>query len=45
VRVPEDAGSGVARVTFSFETWSEGKVSSSTIELPIAEPEKTKAKD
>jgi hypothetical protein len=44
VRVPDEAGSGVARVTFSFEKWTECKVASSTIELPIVEPEKGVAK-
>jgi hypothetical protein len=42
VRVPDDAGSGVARVTFAFERWREGEVAPSTIELPIVEPEKDK---
>jgi hypothetical protein len=39
VRVPDEAGSGMAKVTFSFEKWHEGKVASSTIELPIVEAE------
>jgi hypothetical protein len=45
VRVPDEAGSGMAKVTFSFEKWQEGKVASRTIELPIVEPEKGVAKD
>jgi hypothetical protein len=35
-RVPDDAGDVPARVTFSFPTWSAGRVASSTIELPLA---------
>ena len=35
VRVPEEAGSGKAKVTFSFDAWKEGKVAPSTVELPI----------
>jgi hypothetical protein len=35
VRVPEEAGEGKARVTFSFATWKEGNVAPSTIEVPI----------
>jgi hypothetical protein len=38
VRVPDEAGEGKARLTFSFDTWKEGKVAPSTIEVPIAEP-------
>jgi hypothetical protein len=45
VRVPDEAGSGMAKVTFSFEKWHEGKVASSTIELPIVEPEEGVAKE
>jgi hypothetical protein len=45
VRVPDEAGSGVARVTFSFDKWNEGKVAASTAELPIVEPEKDKVTD
>jgi hypothetical protein len=37
VRVPEEAGNGTAKITFSFGAWEAGKVSSSTIELPIRE--------
>jgi hypothetical protein len=47
VRVPEEAGLGKARVTFSFAAWKEGKVAPSTVELPVAKPEpaeKTAAK-
>ena len=37
MRVPEDAGNGKAKVTFSFDVWKEGKVAPSTIELPVVE--------
>jgi hypothetical protein len=37
VRVPDEAGNGMAKVTFSFEAWEEAKVASSTIELPIVD--------
>jgi len=37
VRVPAEAGKGKAKLTFSFAAWKEGKVASSTIELPIVE--------
>jgi hypothetical protein len=35
VPVPDDAGEGAARVSYSFPSWSQVKVASSTIELPI----------
>jgi hypothetical protein len=44
VRVPDEAGDGKAKVTFSFDAWKEGKVRPSTVELPIAEP-KNEEKD
>jgi hypothetical protein len=46
VRVPDEAGLGKAKVTFSFDAWKEGKVARSTIELPVVEPkpEKTSGK-
>ncbi len=37
MRVPDEAGDGKAKVTFSFEEWKEGKVAPTTIELPIRE--------
>jgi hypothetical protein len=37
VRVPDEAGSGNAKVTVSFPGWKEGKVAPATFELPIAE--------
>jgi hypothetical protein len=41
VRVPEEAGNGKARVTFSFAAWKEGKVAPTTIDLPITEPQES----
>ena len=37
MRVPDEAGIGKAKITFSFATWEAGKVSPSTIELPITD--------
>jgi hypothetical protein len=37
VRVPDEAGSGKAKITFSFAAWEAGKVSPSTIEIPITD--------
>jgi hypothetical protein len=37
VRVPDEAGAGKAKITFSFDAWKEGKVASTTIEVPIIE--------
>jgi hypothetical protein len=39
VRVPDEAGYGVAKVTFSFDAWKEVKVKASTIELRVTKPE------
>jgi hypothetical protein len=39
VRVPEEAGVGKARVTFSFAAWQEGNVAPTTIDALIAEPQ------
>jgi hypothetical protein len=36
VWVPDDAGEGKARVSFSFAAWEAGKVVPSTVEIPIA---------
>jgi hypothetical protein len=38
-RVPDEAGLGKAKVTFSFEAWREGAVRASTTELPVVNPE------
>lgn len=39
VRVPDDAGNGKAKITFSMPDWKEGKVTPATFEVPIQEPE------
>jgi hypothetical protein len=39
VRVPDEAGLGMAKLTFSFLSWKEGKVAFSTVELPVMKPE------
>jgi hypothetical protein len=39
VRVPDEVGVGVAKVTFSFDAWNDFKVKASTIELPVKKPE------
>jgi hypothetical protein len=39
VRVPEEAGAGLAKVTYSFDAWKEGKVKPTTIEIPIKNPD------
>jgi hypothetical protein len=38
VRVPEQAGAGKARVTFSFDAWKGVKVAPTTVEIPVEEP-------
>jgi hypothetical protein len=42
VRVPDEAGVGVAKLTFSFEAWKGVDVAGSTIELPVALPPEKK---
>jgi hypothetical protein len=42
VRVPDEAGHGKAKVTYSFDAWKEGRVASTTIEIPVREPESEK---
>ena len=37
MQVPEAAGKGKAKVTFSFPDWKEGNVSLSTFEVPVVE--------
>jgi hypothetical protein len=41
VRVPDEAGNGKAKVTFSFAAWQEGNVASMTIDVPITEPQES----
>lgn len=38
VRVPDEAGGGKARVTFSFESWKGVKVAPTTVEITVEEP-------
>jgi hypothetical protein len=38
VRVPEEAGHGKAKVTYSFEAWKEGRVAPTTMEIPVTGP-------
>ena len=42
MRVPDEAGLGTAKVTFSFDAWKEGKVASSTVEIPVVKPDPNK---
>ncbi|HEY2250139.1 MAG TPA: hypothetical protein VGH74_03720 [Planctomycetaceae bacterium] len=39
MRVPDEAGPGIAKLTFSFDSWEAGEVSHSMIEIPISEQE------
>jgi hypothetical protein len=49
VRVPDEAGLGVAKMTLSFDGWKEGKVAPVTAEIPVidvrAEKKGTKPED
>jgi hypothetical protein len=38
VRVPDEAGTGKARLTLSFPDWKEGKVTPATFDVHIEEP-------
>ncbi len=38
VRVPDEAGGGSARVTFSFDAWKGAKVAPTTVEVPVDDP-------
>jgi hypothetical protein len=38
VRVPDEAGTGKAKITLSFPEWKEGKVTPATFDVVIAEP-------
>ena len=38
VRVPDDAGAGNAKVTFSFASWRGVKVAPTTVEIPVDGP-------
>ncbi len=46
VRVPDEAGTGKAKLTFSFDAWQGAGVRHSHIELPIVEADaKSQARD
>ncbi|HEV3204952.1 MAG TPA: hypothetical protein VGY77_11235 [Gemmataceae bacterium] len=38
MRAPETAGSGVARVTFSFDAWKKSKIAPVKVEVPVNPP-------
>jgi hypothetical protein len=38
VRVPDEAATGKAKVTFSFDSWKQAQVASTTLEIPIGKP-------
>jgi len=40
VRVDPSAGSGVARVTLSFDEWKNGHVKPAVVEIPVNPPGK-----
>jgi RNA polymerase sigma factor (sigma-70 family) len=42
VRVPDEAGDGKAKVTFSFDTWKGARVAPTTVEIPVEEPPEEK---
>jgi RNA polymerase sigma factor (sigma-70 family) len=42
VQVPDEAGAGKAKVTFSFETWKGVKVAPTTVEIPIDDAQEKK---
>jgi hypothetical protein len=41
IRVPDEAGAGLARVTFSFDRWKGVKVTPTTVEIRVDEPPNT----
>jgi RNA polymerase sigma factor (sigma-70 family) len=45
VRVPEEAGTGKARVTFSFDAWKGAKVAPTTVEIPVEDLQEEKKGD
>ncbi|HEV3258344.1 MAG TPA: sigma-70 family RNA polymerase sigma factor [Gemmataceae bacterium] len=42
VRVPNEAGVGKAKVTFSFGAWKGAKVAPTTVEIPVVQPREDK---
>jgi len=43
VRVPDEAGLGVAKLTMSFDDWKEGKVAPATVEMQVVDAEAKKS--
>ena len=43
MRVPTEAGTGKAKITFSLDDWKEGGVTPATFEMPIEDPPPTVA--
>jgi hypothetical protein len=39
VRVPDEAGLGVAKMTMSFGDWKEGRVAPATVDIRVVEEE------
>jgi hypothetical protein len=37
VRVPPEAGLGIAKLTLSFDDWKEGRVMPARVEMPVIE--------
>jgi hypothetical protein len=37
VRVPEEAGLGLAKMTMSFADWKEGRVAPATVEIRVVD--------
>jgi hypothetical protein len=37
VRVPDEAGLGVAKMTMSFHEWKKGMVEPATVEIPVVD--------
>lgn len=42
MRVPENAGLGTAKVTYSFDSWNGRDISPTTVEIPVKKPEPKK---
>ncbi|HUG94205.1 MAG TPA: hypothetical protein VML55_25475 [Planctomycetaceae bacterium] len=38
MRAPEEAGEGLAKVTYRFGAWKDVAVAPNTLELPVIEP-------
>jgi hypothetical protein len=38
VRVPDDAGTGKAKVVVRFDDWADGKVVPAVFEIPVIDP-------